>query len=70
MSTDGVLIVDMNDLRRRMSILMTRVEKCCPKCKGRQLALGGYRDRRRSVVLTGGEDEIELGVESRTRSER
>ena len=55
MSTDGVLIVDMNNLRRRMSILMTRVEKCrkgfimCPECKGRQLALGGYRDRRRSV---------------------
>ena len=42
----------------------------CPECKGRQLALGGYCDRRRSVVLTGGEDEIELGVESRTRSKR
>ena len=36
----------------------------CPECKGRHLALGGYRDRRRSGVLTGGEDEIELGVES------
>lgn len=31
----------------------------CPECKGGQLALGGYRDRRRSVDWLGMDDEVE-----------